>query len=464
VRGDSCTVANGPGGVTVGGVPLTAFAVPAEYRVAGVHPSPTADTSDRVRLALQQLHAGRRFTRVEFPADGGLGLRSVQAKRAGLAFADVTLAVRLDTCGAWRREAEQRWPRGYDEVEADFAERWAFEHADERVTPDAKLLEYVKRLGWGGCTSPSPSASEGTAPTLARARARTDAPLVTVGIAHFNLGRYLPETLAALAAQTYPHVEVIAIDDGSADPASVAAFAEMEARYPRWRFFRQANAGIGATRNRCLELARGEFFIPVDADNLPRPEMVERFVTAAVRNPHLAAMSCYFLAFADGAGNPPAEFLHALRPTGGPHILAGIRNVYGDANAVFRTDVFRAAGGYGTDRGTSCEDWEAFVKLVHAGHRIGVIPEHLFYYRHLPGGFSRRTNWYANHNRVLRHFTGTAGLTPEDAAGLWAALLGFHQRIEQLENAAPPRRHRVADAVHSLATRVRRVFRRGVRS
>jgi GT2 family glycosyltransferase len=446
--------------VTVGGVPLAAFPVPPEYRVAGVHPSPTADTSDRVRLALEQLHAERRFARVEFPADGGLGLRAVQAKRAGLAFADVTLAIRLDTCGAWRRQAEQRWPRGYDEVEADFAERWAFEHADERVTPDAELLAFVKRLGWdvGEALLPRIQPSEAGVPRP------PGPPLVTVGIAHFNLGRHLPETLAALAAQTYPHVEVIAIDDGSTDPASVAAFAEMEARYPHWRFLRQANAGIGATRNRCLELARGEFFIPVDADNLPRPEMVERFVTAAVRNPDLAAMSCYFLAFADGAGNPPAEFLHALRPTGGPHVLAGIRNVYGDANAVFRTDVFRSIGGYGTDRGTSCEDWEAFVTLVHAGHRIGVIPDHLFYYRHLPGGFSRRTNWYANHNRVLRHFTGTAGLTPEDAAGLWAALLGFHQRLEQLENAVPPRRHRVADAVHSLATRVRRAFRRGVRS
>src|SRR5438105_2912042 len=83
---------------------------------------------------------------------------------------------------------------------------------------------------------------------------------------------------------------------------------------------RQPNAGIGATRNRCLELARGEFFIPVDADNLARPEMVERFVRALGRNPHLAAMTCYFLAFEDApAGREPDRFLFAGRPTGGPH-------------------------------------------------------------------------------------------------------------------------------------------------
>src|SRR5205823_6963209 len=143
---------------------------------------------------------------------------------------------------------------------------------------------------------------------------------VTIGIAHHNLGHSLPETLASIAAQTYPDIEVIVIDDGSTDPASAAAFAEMQARYPHHRFLWQPNAGIGATRNRCLELARGEFFIPVDADNVARPEMVARFVAAIRRNPDLAAMTCYFLAFEDGAGNPPARFLHAGRPTGGPHV------------------------------------------------------------------------------------------------------------------------------------------------
>ena len=97
---------------------------------------------------------------------------------------------------------------------------------------------------------------------------------MTIGIAHYNLGRYLPETLASLAAHTYPRVEVIVIDDGSTDPSSLAAFEQMRVRYPQHRFLRQTNAGIGATRNRCLELATGEFFIPVDADNIARPEMV----------------------------------------------------------------------------------------------------------------------------------------------------------------------------------------------
>ena len=434
----TCRVVADPGGVTADAQMLDVTMLnvvdsPADFRVPNLYEPSAPDLSDHVRHALERLHRERHFGRIEFPVGGGLGLRTIQAKRAGLAFDDVTLAVRLDSCGPWVRDRQRCWPAGYEEVETDFAEQFSFENADERITPNVELLTFVQRLGWAERSRFAPPPS--------------NTPLVTIGIAHFNLGRFLPATLKSLAAQTYPDVEVIVIDDGSTEADSRRVIEQQRTAYPQWRFLTQPNAGIGATRNRCLELAGGEFFIPVDADNLTRPDMIERFVGAIRRNPQLSAMTCYCLAF-EGDGDP-AGFTYALRPPGGPHTLAAIRNVYGDANAIFRTADFRAAGGYGTDRGTSCEDWEAFVKLVHAGKQIGVVPDHLFYYRHRPGGFSRATNWFANHERVLRQFAN-APAGPE----VWAALLGFHQRLQQLERAAKPRRHRIADAVHSLFVRL----------
>ena len=215
-------------------------------------------------------------------------------------------------------------------------------------------------------------------------------PLVTVCMAHYNHGRFLPEALVALAAQTYANAEVIVIDDGSTEKSSQEVFAREERRYPRFRFLRQANAGIGSTRNRGLREARGELFIPVDADNIARPDMIERLATALVARPEVAAMTCYFLAFAETADIAAGRFRYACRPTGGPHVLACLRNVYGDANGIVRTEAFRAVGGYETDRGTSFEDWEAYLKLAHAGCRIDVVPDYLFYYRHLPTGFYGR--------------------------------------------------------------------------
>lgn len=404
--------------------------------VKNLYEPSVADESDRARWSLQSLDREFRFERIEFPSHGGLGFRAVQAKRAGLAFTDTKLVVRFDGASQLDREAEQRWPGTLDGLERDFMEKFAFENADEVIDPAGGAAA----LSWRWVAPPAVPAPA--------------TPLVTIGIAHYNLGAHLPATLDSVAAQTYPALDVVVIDDGSTDAASRAVFDRMERGHPSFRFVRQANAGIGATRNRCLELARGEFFLPMDADNVARPDMVERFAAGLCRNPQLAAMSCYFLAFDEKYPAPGHDFLFALRPVGGPHAMASIRNVYGDANSVFRTEAFRAAGGYGTDRGTSCEDWEAFVRLVQAGGRVGVVPDHLFYYRHRAGGFSRVTNWYANHQRVLRQFARADHLPPGEARVLWAALLGFQQEAARLADERRAWRYRVADGIHGVLRRL----------
>jgi glycosyltransferase involved in cell wall biosynthesis len=399
--------------------------VPAAFRVPNLYASPCTDRSEAVRHTLERRHREQPFDLVEFSCLGGLGFRTVQAKRAGLAFGDVRLAVRLDRCSAWVREQEQRWAARPEDLERDFCERYAFEHADVQQAPDEAMRRYAAGLGWqvrDGVEAGGRETGDGT----------NDLPLVTVSIAHYNLGRYLPETLASLAAQNYPNLEVLVIDDGSTDAGSVAVFEEMQSRYPHFRFLTQANAGIGATRNRGLREARGAFFVPVDADNLARPDMVERFVAGMRRNPDLAALTCYFLAFRTSADLACGEYAYAYRPTGGPYVLASLRNVYGDANAIFRTASFRAVGGYETDRDTSNEDWEAFVKLAGAGYRLDVLPEYLFFYRHRESGFSRVTNAYRNHQRVLRQFYRAERLPEAERIALWTALPGLQQALEQL--------------------------------
>jgi glycosyltransferase involved in cell wall biosynthesis len=403
--------------------------LPAAFRVPNLHASSCTDRSEAVRHALERLHREQPFDLVEFPCLGGLGFRSIQAKRAGLAFAGVCLAVRLDQCSAWVREQGQRWPDGAEDLELDFCERYAFENADVQHAPDEAMRRYAAALGW--------RVGEGERTGWRETGGGTSGlPLVTVSVAHYNLGRYLPDTLASLAVQTYANLEVLVIDDGSTDEGSAAVFAEMRARYPRFRFLTQANAGIGATRNRGLREARGDYFLPMDADNVARPDMVERFVAGMLCHPDASALACYFLAFREGQDLARGAYCYAYRPTGGPHVLASLRNVYGDANAIFRTDHFRAVGGYETDRDTSNEDWEAFVKLVNAGYRVDVLPEHLFYYRHLDGGFSRVTNRYRNHRRVLRQFFEAERLPVTERVALWTALVGSQQRLEQLEQEA----------------------------
>lgn len=439
-------------GTVIDDVPL-----PAEYRVAGQRGPSPFDASDRVRLALERLHRDLTFDQIEFSGRGGLGLRTIQAKRAGLAFDDVSIIVRLDDASAWQRHREHRWPSCPDELQDDFAERYCWEMAEDVEAPCPEVLEFVRRIGWETRVGGEVTCEVGA--NAKRGRDGEARPLVTVGIAHYNLGAFLPETLASLAAQSYPAIDVVVIDDGSTDPASRAVFDQMEALYPRSRFLRQENAGIGATRNRALAEARGDYFLPMDADNIARPDMVERFVNAMERQPDVSGLSCYFLAFRETEQLTRGEYAYAERPVGGPHVLACIRNVYGDANAIFRTAALRAVGGYETDRGTSYEDWELFVKLANAGHRLGVVPEHLFFYRHRDAGFSRATDPYPNHQRVLRQFFRLEQLPPAERVALWTALLGFERRREELAERERCLRYRLADRLHAWGRRLPRTKR-----
>ena len=65
-------------------------------------------------------------------------------------------------------------------------------------------------------------------------------PLVSAVIPNYNCGRFLGETLKSVFAQTYPHVEVLVVDDGSTDNS-----AEVLERYSgRIRVLRQSNGGV----------------------------------------------------------------------------------------------------------------------------------------------------------------------------------------------------------------------------
>lgn len=262
---------------------------------------------------------------------------------------------------------------------------------------------------------------------------KAENPLVTVGVPYYNLPEYLPETLASLAAQTYENLEVVVVNDGSTDPAAVELFEEMANKYPDFRFVTQVNSGIGAARNRALAEAQGEYFIPVDADNIAHPRMVETFLRAMQARGEVSALTCYFKAFRETEDIAAGKFAYFYRPSGGPHFLGSIDNVFGDANAIFRTEALRSVNGYETERTTSWEDWECFVKLSNAGHTLDVLPEFLFYYRHRDESWMRVTSEWRNHRRVLRQYFETGPHNRAEAMGLWNLLLSMVKRVQSLE-------------------------------
>ncbi len=89
-------------------------------------------------------------------------------------------------------------------------------------------------------------------------------PTVGVIIPAWNAERWLGEALESVLGQSVLPVDIVVVDDGSTDATATVA----EGYGAPVRVVRQANGGIGAARNRGLELVEGELVTFLDADDL----------------------------------------------------------------------------------------------------------------------------------------------------------------------------------------------------
>jgi glycosyltransferase involved in cell wall biosynthesis len=124
-------------------------------------------------------------------------------------------------------------------------------------------------------------------------------PLVTVLMPVYNGALYVQEALRSLVAQTYRHLDILVIDDGSTDDTSalIASFAD-----PRIRLIHNGrNLGLIATLNRGLDEARGDLIARMDHDDISLPTRVERQVEFFARHPTFGICGTSYEPFGDGA-------------------------------------------------------------------------------------------------------------------------------------------------------------------
>ncbi len=98
-------------------------------------------------------------------------------------------------------------------------------------------------------------------------------PIVSVIVPVYNVENYLERCAKSIFKQTYTHLEIIFVDDGSTDGsgAMLQAFSD-----PRIRVITQENGGQAAARNAGLDQMTGDYVIMVDSDDYIAPNLVEK--------------------------------------------------------------------------------------------------------------------------------------------------------------------------------------------
>jgi glycosyltransferase involved in cell wall biosynthesis len=117
-----------------------------------------------------------------------------------------------------------------------------------------------------------------------RDRSPAFAELVSVVIPCYGQAHYLGDAIESVLAQSYPHLEIVVVDDGSMDNASSIA-----SRYPGVRCVREDNSGMAGARNVGIRSTNGDFLVFLDADDRLLPEAIEAGLRALGQRPECAA-------------------------------------------------------------------------------------------------------------------------------------------------------------------------------
>ena len=167
-------------------------------------------------------------------------------------------------------------------------------------------------------------------------------PLVSVIIPTHNRSQTLPEAVQSVLAQTYGHLELIVVDDGSTDETE-AALARFT-RDSRFRYLQQENAGSAAARNSGVATARGELVAFLDSDDRWYAHKLERQVPL-FGNPGVALVFSQ-RDWMDDEGNPiPTRSVDRYR---GTRLYTKLleENFVPTSTVVVRRNAIRRAGGF----------------------------------------------------------------------------------------------------------------------
>ena len=205
--------------------------------------------------------------------------------------------------------------------------------------------------------------------------------IVSVIVPVYNVQRYLETCLDSLLCQTWPHLEIILVDDGSND-GSERICDEYAQRDSRVKVIHQVNAGAANAKNVGLDAARGDYIAFMDSDDWAEGNWIETMLTAA-KSSNADVVECSFRLDYVGsseAGNPQGIFQETLFET--QDYLRHYPTQWSCAlfwNKLFRAELVKNVR-FHTER--RCVDDEFFTyKAVTGANNVLRIVHELYHYR-----------------------------------------------------------------------------------
>jgi glycosyltransferase involved in cell wall biosynthesis len=224
---------------------------------------------------------------------------------------------------------------------------------ETHLHPNQSIPEMTKNLSWG--EEPSNTQRD---PRGLQKEQHVGAALVSVVIPCYNQAHFLGEAIESVLAQSYPHFEIVVVDDGSTDDTS-----EVAARYQAVRLVRQENQGLAAARNSGIRESEGGYLVFLDADDRLLPGALEVGVEHLNAHPECAFVfgRCRFVT-SDGSPLWESQLSRAIE---GDHYVELLQGNYisNPATVIYRRSVFESVGDFDTSISPAA-DYELYYRIA----------------------------------------------------------------------------------------------------
>lgn len=227
----------------------------------------------------------------------------------------------------------------------------------------------------------------------------SDEPLVSVVIATYNMGKYLPDAVKSVLNQQWLNLELIVIDDGSEDetPKIISGFNSDSRLY----YVRTENQGQPKAKNLGLAKSKGEFIAFCDADDLWHPEKL-KIQMPSFASPGIGVVYSevsYIDEFGKKVQKPRPYDRHSGKIT---NELA-IKNFIPFGTAVIRRACLDQNGNFDESLPMGI-DWDLWLRYS-LNWEFHYVPESTYIYRLWPGQMSKNYRGrYENAVRILSKF------------------------------------------------------------
>jgi glycosyltransferase involved in cell wall biosynthesis len=196
-------------------------------------------------------------------------------------------------------------------------------------------------------------------------------PLVSVIVPCYNQAQYLAEALQSVLDQTYNNWECIIVNDGSPDNTVEVAQGWL-VKDARFKYIYKENGGLSSARNAGITIAKGEFILPLDADDRISTNYVVLAIAEFKKDSCLKVVYCKAEKFGDETGE-------WLLPRFNLQRLC-IQNLI-FCSGIYRKSDWKIVGGYDTNMVYGLEDWEFWIAILKDGGNVFRLDSTCFFYR-----------------------------------------------------------------------------------